>query len=75
MARNATQERILREARRMVRGERLSDFLNDYRQFFQRVRVGYYQDRLMYLNRWLVNDEQQHIDAFYSKQRAGKKKK
>ena len=69
MARNATQERIFREAKRMVRGEKLSDFLNDYRQFFQRVRVGYYQDRLMYLNRWLVNDEQQHIDAFYSRQK------
>ncbi len=72
MAMNATQERILREARRMVRSEKISDLLNDYRQFFRRVRVGYYQDRLMYLNRWLINDEQQHIDAFYSKQRAGK---
>ncbi len=42
MATNATQERILREAKRMVRGEKLGDLLNDYRQFFQRVRVGYY---------------------------------
>ena len=65
MPRNATKERILREARRMVRREKFSDFLNDYRQFFQRLRVGYYYDRLMYLNRWLVNDEQLHVDAYY----------
>ncbi len=72
MAMNATQARILREAKRMVRGEKLGDFLNDYRQFFHRLRVGYYHDRLIYLNRWLVNDEQLHIDAYYAKQRAGK---
>ncbi len=72
MATNATQQRILREARRMVRSEKLGDLLNDYRQFFKRIRVGYYQERLIYLNRWLINDEQQQIDAFYSKQRAGK---
>ena len=65
MPRNATEERILREARRMVRGERFADFINDYRQFFHRVRVGYYNDRLVYLNRWLVNDEQQHVNAYY----------
>ena len=69
---NATQERIFRQARRMVRGEKFSDFINDYRQYFHRVRVGYYYDRLMFLNRWLVNDEQQHIDAYYSRQNAGK---
>ena len=65
MPRNATEECILREARRMVRGERFADFINDYRQFFHRVRVGYYNDRLVYLNRWLVNDEQQHVNAYY----------
>ena len=41
MARNATQERILQEARHMVNIEKLSDFVNDYRQFFHRLRVGY----------------------------------
>ncbi len=73
MARNATQDRILREARRMVRGEKVSDFINDYRQFFHRLRVGYYSDRLVYCNRWLLNDEQQQIDAYYAG-RAKKKK-
>ena len=71
MAKNATQQRILREARRMVRMEKLTDFINDYRQFFHRQRVGYYSDRLVYHNRWLVNAEQQQIDAYY----AGRAKK
>ena len=67
MAVTATQQRILREARRMVRGEKLSDFVNDYRQFFHRVRVGYYSERLVYLNRWLINDEQLHMNAYYDR--------
>ena len=66
MAQNATQTRILREAKRMVRMEKIGDFINDYRQYFHRTRVGYYSDRLMYLNRWLVNDEQLQIDAYYA---------
>ncbi len=66
---NATQARILREARRMVSSEKLSDFLNDYRSFFHRLRVGYYSDRLVYLNRWLVNDEQQQIDDYYGRRK------
>ena len=65
MAVNPTQQRIYREARRMVAGEKWTDFLNDYRQFFHRLRVGYYYDRLVYVNRWLVNDEQQQINAYY----------
>ena len=66
MAVSPTQQRILREARRIVAGEKWADFLNDYRQFFHRLRVGYYYDRLVYVNRWLVNDEQQQIDAYYA---------
>ncbi len=65
MAVTPTQQRILRESQRMVTAEKWADFLNDYRQFFHRLRVGYYDDRLVYLNRWLVNDEQQQIDAYY----------
>ena len=66
MPRSATEERLLREARRMVNMEKLSDFLNDYRQFFHRSRVGYYSDRLVLVNRWLLNDEQEQIDAYYA---------
>lgn len=66
MARNATQTRILREAKHMVNMEKISDFLNDYRQFFRRSRVGYYYDRLVLLNRWLLNDEQEQINAYYA---------
>ena len=66
MPRNATQERILREARRLVNMEKLSDFINDYRQFLRRVRVGYYSDRLVLVNRWLLNDEQEQINAYYA---------
>ena len=62
-----TEKRILRDARRMVRAEKLSDFLNDHRQFFHRLRVGYYSDRLVYAARWLVNDEQQQIDEYYGR--------
>lgn len=75
MAQNATQQRILREARHMVSMEKLSDFINDYRQFFHRQRVGYYYDRLVYLNRWLINDEQQQIDEYYASHSVRKKKK
>ena len=59
------QQRILKDARRMVRGEKIADFLNDPKQFFHRVRVGYYHDRFLLAARWLVNDEQQHIDQYY----------
>lgn len=64
---NATQARILREARHMVAAEKFNDFINDTRGFFHRLAVGYYSDRLIYLNRWLVNDEQQQIDAYYGR--------
>ena len=70
MAKNATQMRILREARRMVRAEKIGDFINDYRQYFRRQRTGYYSDRLVYLNRWLINDEQLEIDAYYADRKA-----
>lgn len=72
MAQNATQMRILREAKRMVRAEKIADFINDYRQFLHRQRVGYYSDRLMYLNRWLINDEQLQIDAYYASRKRKK---
>lgn len=62
-----TQQRILRQAQRMVRAEKLSDFLNDHRQFIHRLRVGYYSDRLVYATRWLVNDEQNQIDNYYGR--------
>ena len=66
MANSATQQRILREAKHMVNMEKWSDFINDYRQYFHRQRVGYYSERLIYVNRWLLNDEQQQIDEYYS---------
>ena len=62
-----TQDRILRDAKRMVRAEKMSDFLNDYRQFIHRLRVGYYSDRLVFATRWLVNDEQRQIDKYYGR--------
>lgn len=64
---NATQERILSEARRMVLSEKISDFINDPREFLRRLNHGYYHDRLVHLNRWLVNDEQQQIDEYYGR--------
>lgn len=62
----STQQQILKDARRMIRGEKVSDFLNDPKQYFHRVRVGYYHDRFMLAARWIINDEQQHIDKFYA---------
>lgn len=65
----ATKNRIFRTARRIVAAEKFGDFMNDYRQFFHRLRVGYYYDRLVYVNRWLINDEQRHIDDYYSRRK------
>ena len=62
-----TQDRILRDAKRMVRSEKVSDFLNDHRQFIHRLWVGYYSDRLVYATRWLVNEEQRQIDNYYGR--------
>ena len=62
-----TQERILSEAKRMVFSEKISDCINDPREFFRRLMVGYYSDRLLLLNRWLLNDEQQQIDEYYGR--------
>ena len=61
----STEERLRDEARRMVASEKLSDFINDPREFIHRLRVGYYSDRLVYVHRWLVNDEQQQINEYY----------
>lgn len=61
-----TKKRILKDAKRMVRGEKVADFLNDPKQFFHRRRVGYYHDRYIYACRWLVNEEQQQIDEYYN---------
>ena len=63
----ATKNRILDEARRMVLSEKVNDCINDPREFFRRLFVGYYSDRLVQLNRWLVNDEQQQIDEYYGR--------
>ena len=67
MAQSTTQQRILRDAKRIVRGEKLSDFINDPKQYFHRKRVGYYSDRLLFAARWLINDEQQQIDDYYGR--------
>ena len=67
MARDlSTQQQILKDARRMVRGEKVADFLNDPKQYFHRVRVGYYHDRYLLAARWVLNDEQRHIDEYYA---------
>ncbi len=67
MAKNTT-DRILTDAHRIVRGEKIADFLNDPKQYFHRVRVGYYNDRYLLAARWLVNDEQQQLDEYYGRQ-------
>ena len=60
-----TKQRILKDAKRIVRGEKLSDLLNDPKQFFHRLNVGYYHDRYLFAARWLINDEQTQIDDYY----------
>lgn len=47
------QEYLLEDAERMVRREKLADFLNSPKQFFHRLRCGYYEERLVYALRWL----------------------
>ena len=67
MGAQTTEQRIWKDAQRIVRGEKIADFINDPKQYFHRKRVGYYTDRLTYAARWLVNDEQQQIDAYYGR--------
>ena len=67
MGTQTTEQRIWKDAQRIVRGEKIADFINDPKQYFHRKRVGYYTDRLTYAARWLVNDEQQQIDAYYGR--------
>jgi hypothetical protein len=62
-----TEERLWDEAQRMVRSEKVGDFLNDPKTFVHRLLHGYYEDRLVQCNRWLVNDEQQQIDDYYGR--------
>ncbi len=61
----STKMRLFDEAKRMVASEKLSDFINDPKAYVHRLRMGYYSDRLVYLHRWLVNDEQQQINEYY----------
>ena len=63
-----TEQRIMKDARKIVRGEKLADLLNDPKQYFHRRKVGYYYDRFLFAARWLVNDEQQQIDDYYGRQ-------
>ena len=63
-----TEKRIWREARRMLRHEQLLDFINNFRQYRRRLSGGYYEDRLVQIHRWLINDEQQAINEYYGKQ-------
>lgn len=61
----STKQRLYDEARRMVASEKFGDLINDPREFIRRLRIGYYSDRLIYVHRWLVNDEQQQINEYY----------
>jgi len=47
------QEELLEDAERIVRREKFADFLNSPKQFFRKLRGGYYEDRLVYALRWL----------------------
>ncbi len=48
------QEALLDDAERIVRREKLRDFLNSPKDFFRKKRCGYYDDRLVYALRWLA---------------------
>ncbi len=67
MASSKTERRILQDAKKIVRGEKVADCINDPKQFIHRLRVGYYSDRLAYAARWVINDEQQQIDEYYGR--------
>lgn len=47
------QEELLEDAERMVRREKLANFLNNPRDFFRRLRSGYYDEKLVYALRWM----------------------
>lgn len=54
------QEELLEDAERIVRREKIVDFLNSPKQFFRKLRCGWYEDRLVYALRWLQaqNDDE-----------------
>ena len=62
---STTEKRIWAEAKQMLHREQLLDLVNDFRQFRRRCSTGYYQDRLVLIHRWLINDEQQAISEYY----------
>ena len=62
---STTEKRIWAEAKQMLRREKLLDMVNDFRQYRRRCASGYYQDRLVLIHRWLINDEQQAIAEYY----------
>jgi len=59
---NEQQEELLGEAEYLLRREKLLDFLNSPKQFFQRRRVGYYEERLLYHLRWLAAQDEGEED-------------
>ena len=54
------QEELLEEAERIVRREKIADFLNSPKEFFRKLRSGCYEDRLVHALRWLLaqNEEE-----------------
>lgn len=61
----STKKRLYAEAKQMVASEKFSDFINDPREYIRRLRMGYYSERLVFIHRWLVNDEQQQINEYF----------
>lgn len=47
------QNALLDDAKAMLRHEKFADFLNSPRDFFSRLRSGYYDRELVYNLRWL----------------------
>ena len=55
---NEQQDELLAEAERMVRREKLRDFLNSPREFFHRLLSAYYDEQLVLKLRWLAAQDE-----------------
>lgn len=59
------QEELLNEAERMVRREKILDFLNSPKDFFRKRRCAYYDDRLVLALRWLAAQPEEEWEEDY----------
>jgi len=61
------EEEIMSQAKVLVRQEKKMDFLNDPKLFFNRLRFGYYEERVLYHVRWILAKSKGKDIPFFDK--------